>query len=37
VSATGKVYLNVDLKNEKLRAADAAEIRRGGIVPDGTY
>jgi hypothetical protein len=36
-SATGKVYLNVDLKNEKLRAADAAEVRQGGIVPDGTY
>jgi hypothetical protein len=36
-SATGKVYLNVDLRNEKLRAADAAEVRAGGIVPDGTY
>ena len=36
-SPTGKVYLNVDLKNDKLRGQDAAEIRRGGIVPPGQY
>jgi len=27
----------VDLRNDKLRSADAAEVRQGGIVPDGTY
>ena len=36
-SATGKVFLNVDLKNEKLRAEEVAQLRRGGIVPAGAF
>ena len=36
-SATGQVFLNVDLKNDKLRSQDADEIRQGGIVPPGQY
>jgi hypothetical protein len=36
-SVTGRVFLNVDLKNEKLRSADANEIRKGGIVPAGAF
>jgi len=32
-SATGRVLLNVDLKNEKLRAQDRAQVLLGGIVP----
>lgn len=37
VSATGTVYLNVDLKNDKLRGVDAERVRRGGVVPPGEF
>lgn len=37
LSATGKIYLNVDLKNDKLRSADRAMLLAGDLLPPGTF
>lgn len=37
LSGTGKIYLNVDLKNDKLRSVDRAMLLSGDLVPPGTF
>jgi hypothetical protein len=37
LSATGQVYLNADLKREKLRSADIELLKSGTLVPPGTF
>jgi hypothetical protein len=37
LSATGQVFLNADLKREKLRASDIQLLQSGTLVPPGTF
>jgi hypothetical protein len=37
LSATGQVFLNTDLKREKLRRADIELLKSGTLVPLGTF
>jgi hypothetical protein len=37
LSATGQIYLNTDLKREKLRHADQELLMHGDLLPPGTF
>ena len=37
LSATGRIYLNTDLKREKLRPADMRKLETGDLLPPGTF
>lgn len=37
LSATGQVFLNTDLKREKLRRADMDKLTHGNLLPPGTF
>ena len=37
LSATGQVFLNADLKREKLRSVDIDLLKSGTLVPPGTF
>jgi hypothetical protein len=37
LSVTGQVYLNTDLKREKLRNADMDKLLHGDLLPPGTF
>ena len=37
LSATGQIFLNDDLKREKLRAEDMRKLESGQLVPPGTF
>ena len=37
LSATGKIYLNTDLKREKLLKADKQKLMTGDLLPPGTF
>lgn len=37
LSPTGQIYLNTDLKREKLRHADQVKLQTGDLLPPGTF
>jgi hypothetical protein len=37
VSSTGRIYLNDDLKREKMRATDIRALETGDLLPPGTF
>lgn len=37
LSATGQVYLNADMKREKLLGADIDRLKNGDLLPPGTF
>jgi hypothetical protein len=37
LTATGQIYLNTDLKREKLRGEDIRTLSTGDLVPPGTF
>lgn len=37
LSATGQIFLNTDLKREKLRRVDQDELMHGDLLPPGTF